>query len=99
MIIRLPRLQPGRIVCSDAKRLLQHYRGKSGLSADALLVRAGVGRDEGVVGDCLDTARASMQITGARTRFELGTQPCGYRSSLDVDLHRIQSIALLRAAH
>jgi hypothetical protein len=31
--------------------------GKNGLGADALPVRAGVGRDEGVVGDCLDMAR------------------------------------------
>jgi hypothetical protein len=45
---------------------------KNGLSADALLVRAGVGRDEGRLATAL-IWRASMQITGARTRFELGT--------------------------
>src|ERR1700736_635608 len=34
-IIRSPRLQPGKIVFSDPKRDLQHYRGMNGLGSDA----------------------------------------------------------------
>jgi hypothetical protein len=42
--------------------------GKSGLGADALLVRPGVGRDEGVVGDYLDKARVDAD-PGMLTRL------------------------------
>jgi hypothetical protein len=45
--------------------------GKSGLSADALLVRPGVGRDEGVVGDYLDKARVDADHRHADS-LELG---------------------------
>ena len=44
---------------------------KSGLSADALLVRPGVGRDEGVVGDYLDKARVDADQRHANS-LELG---------------------------
>ena len=51
---RLPKLAHfGRADARNECPLLK----KNGLSADALLVRAGVGQDEGVVGDCLDMAR------------------------------------------
>ena len=42
-----------------------------GLSADALLVRAGVSRGEGVVGDCLDMARVDADHRRANS-LELG---------------------------
>ena len=38
MIIRSPRLQAGKFVFSDAKRLLQHYRRKAAVHAQQHLV-------------------------------------------------------------
>ncbi len=67
--------------------------GRANLTRDALLVRAGVGTGQGLVGHCLDTGRVDADHRRANS-LELSR---GCRSGLDADPHRIQSIALLRA--
>ena len=64
MNIRSPRLQPGEFVFSDAKRVLQHYRGANGLCWYGAIATTTVSR-----GDSL--WRLSRQTYGVGTRYSV----------------------------
>ena len=76
---------------ADARNECPVLKGRADLARDALLVRAGVGTGQGLVGHCLDMGRVDDRRANS---LELSR---GCRSGLDADPHRIQSIALLRA--
>jgi hypothetical protein len=78
---------------ADARNECPVLKGRADLARDALLVRAGVGTGQDLVGHCLDRGRVDADHRRANS-LELSS---GCRSGLDADPHRMQSIALLRA--